>query len=240
MDTLGKKISKYRIKSNLSQSQLADLLFVSDKTISSWENDRTVPDLNTIFKISNIFKTSFYQLAMNEYSNLDNLELEVKLKVDELELNRILKIIKNDSVYLGEEQHNAIYYESTLRKFDKEYLRIRKENNVYVLNYKKNTDRNLCEEYETIVDNAENMSLILEHLNLVKKAEINKKRQKYLYKQKYEFSFDVVQDIGIFVEIEVKNLTSYEEEYNSLFKLLDELNININNIDNKRYLDYLK
>lgn len=240
MDTLGKKISKYRIKNNLSQSQLADMLFVSDKTISSWENDRTTPDLNTIFKMSNIFKTSFYQLAVNEYSNLDNLELEVKLKVDELESNRILKLIRNDSVYLGEEQHNAIYYESTLRKFDKEYLRIRKENNLYVLNYKRNTDRNLCEEYETIVDNAENMSLILEHLDLIKKAEINKKRQKYLYKQKYEFSFDAVQDIGIFVEVEVKNLISYEEEYNSLFKLLDELNININNIDNKRYLDYLR
>ena len=240
METLGKRISKYRIKNNLSQTQLADLLFVSDKTISSWENDRTTPDLNTIFKMANIFKTSFYQLSMTEYSNLDNLELEVKLKVDGQESNRILKLIKNKSVYLGEEQHDAVYYESSLRKFDNEYLRIRKENNVYVLNYKKNTDRNLCEEYETIVDNAENMSLILEHLDLIKKAEINKKRQKYLYKQKYEFSFDTVQDIGVFVEIEVKNLTSYEEEYNSLFKLLDELNININKINNKRYLDYLK
>jgi predicted adenylyl cyclase CyaB len=240
MDTLGKKISKYRIKNNLSQSQLADLLFVSDKTISSWENDRTTPDLNTIFKISNILKISFYQLAMNEYSNLDNLELEVKLKVDKFESDRILRLIRNDSVYLGEEHHNAVYYESSLRKFDNEYLRIRKENNVYVLNYKKSTDRNLCEEYETIIDNAENMGLILEHLDLIKKAEINKTRQKYLYKQKYEFSFDTVKDIGIFVEIEVKNLTSYEEEYNALFKLLDELNIDINNVDNKRYLDFLQ
>ena len=240
MDTLGKRISKYRIKNNLSQSQLADLLFVSDKTISSWENDRTLPDLNTIFKLANIFKTSFYQLSMNEYSNLDNLELEVKLKVDETESNRILKLIKKDSVYLGEEKHNAIYYESTLRKFDKEYLRIRKENNIYVLNYKKNSDKSLCEEYETIIDNAENMNLILEHLNMIKIAEINKTRRKYLYKQKYEFSFDIVQNIGIFVEIEVKNLTSYEEEYNSLFELLNEYNIDINKIDNKRYLDYLK
>ncbi len=84
------------------------------------------------------------------------------------------------------------------------------------------------------------MGLILEHLDLIKKAEINKTRQKYLYKQKYEFSFDTVKDIGIFVEIEVKNLTSYEEEYNALFKLLDELNIDINNVDNKRYLDFLQ
>ncbi len=239
METLGKRISRYRRKNNLSQSELGDLLYVSDKTISSWENDRTTPDLNTIFKLATIFKTSFYQLSMNEYSNLDNLELEIKLKVDDLELKRILGLIKKDSVYLGEEQHNAIYYESSLRKFDKEYLRIRKENNVYVLNYKKVTDKNLCEEYETIIDNAKNMALILEHLNLVKKAEVNKVRQKYLYKQKYEFSFDIVQDIGCFVEIEVKDLTSYEEEYNEIFRLLNELNIDINKINDKRYLDYM-
>ena len=240
MDTLGRRISKYRIKNNMSQSQLADLLYVSDKTISSWENDRTIPDLNTIFKLANIFKTSFYQLSMNEYSNLDNLELEIKLKVDEMESNRILGLIKKDSLYLGEEEHNATYYESTLRKFDKEYLRIRKENNVYVLNYKKTADENLCEEFETIIDNAENMGLILEHLDLIKKAEINKIRHKYLYKEKYEFSFDTVQGIGTFVEIEVKNLISYEEEYNALFRLLGEFKIDINKIDNKRYLDYLK
>ena len=240
MDTLGSRISKYRIKNKLSQSQLGDLLFVSDKTVSSWEKDRTTPTLDIIFKMSNIFKTSFYQLSMNEYSNIDNLELEIKLKIDEYESNRILKLIKKDSIYLGDEEHNAVYYTSTLRDFKDEYLRIRKENNIYVLNYKKNTDKNLCEEFETIVDNADNMNSILEHLDFKKKAEINKHRKKYLYKNKYEFAFDTVENIGIFVEIEVKNLTSYEEEYNKLFKLLDELNIDINKIDNKRYLDYLE
>ena len=240
MDTLGSRISKYRIKNKLSQSQLGDLLFVSDKTISSWENDRTVPDLDTLFKLANIFKTSFYQLSMNEYSNLDNLELEIKLKVDEYESKRILGLIKKDSIYLGEEKHSAIYYKPTLRDFDNEYLRIRKENNIYILNYKKNKDKSICEEYETIIDNADNMDTILKHLNLTKKGEINKVRQKYLYKNKYEFSFDTVKDIGIFVEIEVKNLTSYEEEYNNLFELLNEFKIDINNINNKRYIDYLE
>ena len=150
------------------------------------------------------------------------------------------ELIKKDSIYLGEEKHNAIYYEPTLRKFDNEYLRIRKENNKYILNYKRNSDKNLCEEIETIVDNAENMNLILEHLDMIKIAEINKTRQKYLYRQKYEFSFDTVENVGNFVEIEVKDLTSYEEEYNALFELLNKYNIDIKNISNKRYLDYLR
>ena len=107
METLGKRISKYRRQNNLSQSELGCLLYVSDKTISSWENDRTTPDLNNIFKLATIFKTSFYQLSMNEFSNLDNLELEVKINVDDLESKRIQGLIKKDSIYLGEEQHNS-------------------------------------------------------------------------------------------------------------------------------------
>lgn len=239
MESLGNKIQKYRIKSNLSQSKLGELLSVSDKTISSWENDRTIPDLDLLFKMANIFNISFYLLALDEYSNSNNLELEVKLKVSEWESDRILNLIKKDSIYLGKEKHSAIYYESKLRKFNKEYLRIRKENNVYVLNYKKTTDKNLCEEYETIVDNATNLSLILEHIDLQIKGEINKTREKYLYKNKYEVSFDEVENIGRFVEIEVKKYTSYEEEYNELFKLLNDLHIDLKSIDKKRYIDYL-
>lgn len=239
MESLGKKIQKYRIKSNLSQSKLGELLSVSDKTISSWENDRTIPDLDLLFKMANIFNISFYLLALDEYSNSNNLELEVKLKVSEWESDRILNLIKKDSIYLGKEKHSAIYYESKLRKFNKEYLRIRKENNVYVLNYKKTTDKNLCEEYETIVDNATNLALILEHIDLQIKGEINKTREKYLYKNKYEVSFDEVENIGRFVEIEVKKYTSYEEEYNELFKLLNDLHIDLKSIDKKRYIDYL-
>lgn len=239
MESLGNKIQKYRIKSNLSQSKLGELLSVSDKTISSWENDRTIPDLDLLFKMANIFNISFYLLALDEYSNSNNLELEVKVKVSEWESNRILNLIKKDSIYLGKEKHSAIYYESKLRKFNKEYLRIRKENNVYVLNYKKTTDKNLCEEYETIVDNATNLSLILEHIDLQIKGEINKTREKYLYKNKYEISFDEVENIGRFVEIEVKKYTSYEEEYNELFKLLNDLHIDLKSIDKKRYIDYL-
>ena len=239
MESLGNKIQKYRIKSNLSQSKLGELLSVSDKTVSSWENDRTIPDLDLLFKMANIFNISFYLLALDEYSNSNNLELEVKLKVSEWESDRILNLIKKDSIYLGKEKHSAIYYESKLRKFNKEYLRIRKENNVYVLNYKKTTDKNLCEEYETIVDNATNLSLILEHIDLQIKGKINKTREKYLYKNKYEVSFDEVENIGRFVEIEVKKYTSYEEEYNELFKLLNDLHIDLKSIDKKRYIDYL-
>lgn len=48
MLTIGEKIKKIRILNNLTQYELAEMLFVSEKTISSWENNRTIPDLNMI------------------------------------------------------------------------------------------------------------------------------------------------------------------------------------------------
>ena len=59
MKSLGEKIKNIRISNNLKQSELADILHISEKTISSWENDRTTPDLNMIYKISNYFKKKF-------------------------------------------------------------------------------------------------------------------------------------------------------------------------------------
>ena len=104
MNNIGEKIKKQRILNNISQQELADLLFVSNKTISSWENGRTVPDINTLFKISNILKISFYELAYgNVYNNLDNIELEVKIKVDENEWDRVINIVKNNSDFIKEE-----------------------------------------------------------------------------------------------------------------------------------------
>ena len=240
MNSLGKKIKELRINNKLSQSELADILNVSDKTISSWENDRTIPDINLIFKLSNIFKTSFYSLVYSEYCNINDMELEVKLKVSMDEWNRILNIIKSKSIYLGEELQYATYFQPKFRKFENEWLRIRCENGKYVLNYKKKIDKNCCNEYETLIDNADNLEKILTCLNMEKIGVIDKKRNKYLYKDKYELSFDDVKDIGMFVEIEVKQMTSsYEVEYDNLINLLNELKIDLNLINNKRYPDYL-
>ena len=43
MLTIGEKIKKIRILNNLTQYELAEMLFVSEKTISSWENIRCIP-----------------------------------------------------------------------------------------------------------------------------------------------------------------------------------------------------
>ena len=62
--TVGKRIAKLRKERKLSQKELASLLFVADKTISSWEIDRTEPSLEMLVKLSDVFGCSMSFLML--------------------------------------------------------------------------------------------------------------------------------------------------------------------------------
>ena len=203
MTNLGEKIKNIRIANNLKQSELAKMLFVSEKTISSWENNRTVPDLNMIYKISDYFKKSFYCLINDELDTENTNEIEIKLKVNEEEYSRILNIIKNNSVNKRNVNQIDTYYTLTNKKLNQEWLRIRNENGKYIFNYKKKIDNSHYEKYDVLIDNFNNLNIILNTLGSKQIGTINKNRTIYIYKDKYEFSFDIVKDIGIFIEIEL-------------------------------------
>ncbi|HEM5684483.1 TPA: helix-turn-helix transcriptional regulator [Streptococcus suis] len=56
--TIGKTIKQLRLTHNLSQEALAEQLGVSRQTISNWENDRTVPALDYMKKLSEEYQLS--------------------------------------------------------------------------------------------------------------------------------------------------------------------------------------
>ena len=53
--SVGKFISALRQAKGLTQKQLGDMLYVSNKTVSRWERDECLPDLNLIPAIAEIF-----------------------------------------------------------------------------------------------------------------------------------------------------------------------------------------
>lgn len=55
---IGKKIRKERIKRNLTQDDLAEILFVTRQAISKWENGKTLPDYESLLNLSNLFTIS--------------------------------------------------------------------------------------------------------------------------------------------------------------------------------------
>lgn len=234
---IGKNIKELRIKNNLTQFELGNKLFVSDKTISSWESGRTYPDITMLIELCNVLKTNILFLISG--SNSNDTELEIKLKVDKIESERILNLIKKDSVFLKEEIQNATYYKPFHRNMNNEWLRIRKENKNVILNYKKK-ENEIIKEYEVNIDNENNLKTIFNNLDFSEVVKVNKKRISYLYNDKYEISFDDVENLGLYIEFELKKYEKeYVDEYQDLIEFLYNLNVNINNIETKRYPDLM-
>ncbi|MBR3694047.1 MAG: helix-turn-helix transcriptional regulator [Erysipelotrichales bacterium] len=61
--SLGETIYTMRQAKNLSQEDLAVMLNVSRQSVSKWENNSAVPDLEKIVKLSEIFEVSLDQLV---------------------------------------------------------------------------------------------------------------------------------------------------------------------------------
>ncbi len=65
---IGKRIREVRLERKLSQNQMADLLSVSQDTISLWENGKSVPTAEYLIEISKNFNVSTdYILCLADY-----------------------------------------------------------------------------------------------------------------------------------------------------------------------------
>ena len=56
--SIGTRIRELRKKNHLTQLELSSLLYVTDKTVSSWESDRTEPSLETLIQLSEVLDSS--------------------------------------------------------------------------------------------------------------------------------------------------------------------------------------
>ncbi len=64
--SLGETIYRLRTEKNLSQGDLAEMLEVSRQSVSKWENNSAVPDLEKIIRLSEIFEMSLDELVKGE------------------------------------------------------------------------------------------------------------------------------------------------------------------------------
>ncbi len=230
---IGEKIKKLRIENNLKQLDLANALFLSEKTISSWENNRTIPDLNMIYKLSNIFKSSFIYLIDDSLVNDVKDELCIRLKLSDYDYNNIYKKIEqksNNKKYI----HQIDNYYKTNNQ-DKEFLRLRNEDGKCILNYKEKINDSSFKNNQVQIDNYDIMSNILNKLNFTIIGIIEKDRISFEINE-FIINFDDVYNIGKFIEIKLLN----DNDYEKIINLLNELNINYNMINMKKYIDYIK
>lgn len=64
--SLGTNISRLRAEKRLSQGDLADILNVSRQSVSKWETNSSVPDLDKLVKLSRVFDVTLDQLVTGE------------------------------------------------------------------------------------------------------------------------------------------------------------------------------
>lgn len=64
--SLGTNISRLRAEKRLSQGDLADILNVSRQSVSKWETDGSVPDLDKLVKLSRVFDVTLDELVTGE------------------------------------------------------------------------------------------------------------------------------------------------------------------------------
>ncbi len=72
---ISKNLKRLRSDKGITQEQLAEMLFISRQSVSSWENDRTQPDIQMLGKLSEIFGVSIEELI---YGKKHNITLETQ------------------------------------------------------------------------------------------------------------------------------------------------------------------
>ena len=95
---IGKFIAECRKKNNLTQSQLAERLNITDRAISKWENGKSMPDSGIMLDLCSELKISVNDLLSGEVVEMknynDNLEKNLIEMVKEKEKadRRLLKV----------------------------------------------------------------------------------------------------------------------------------------------------
>lgn len=64
--SIGKELRHIREKAGLTQAELAEHCHVTRQTVSSWENEKSYPDLQTLINISNDFGVSLDTLLKGD------------------------------------------------------------------------------------------------------------------------------------------------------------------------------
>lgn len=89
-DIISKNITYLRKKNKLTQSELADKLFYSNKAISKWERGDSLPDAEMLKKIADLFNVPVSYL-FEEHENDDDLNKEIDNEIKKREIK--IKII---------------------------------------------------------------------------------------------------------------------------------------------------
>lgn len=81
---LGSQIKRHRTERGLSQDDLATKIYVSRQTVSSWENDKTYPDVESLLLLSVLFDVTVDELIKGDVEAMKEAIEQDRRKMDKL------------------------------------------------------------------------------------------------------------------------------------------------------------
>jgi len=93
---IGGKIKKSRTDTKITQEQAAQALGISRQTISNWENERSYPDIVSVFKMSDLYSVSLDYLLKGEgpmKDYLDYIEESTNTVKSKTRLSKLLLVL---------------------------------------------------------------------------------------------------------------------------------------------------
>lgn len=78
--SLGNNINFLRKQKRLTQEQLADQMNVTRQTVSRWESDEVVPELNKLVEMCSVFSCKLDELVRENMSSKDEVYSEVQIR----------------------------------------------------------------------------------------------------------------------------------------------------------------
>lgn len=75
--TIGEKLKMARNDKAMTQEQVAEEIMVSRQTISNWENGKSLPDIISVIKISDLYSISLDELLKGDQKMAKKIEVDM-------------------------------------------------------------------------------------------------------------------------------------------------------------------
>ncbi len=80
---IGDKIKTAREENKLTQTQAAENLMVSRQTVSNWENGKSLPDIISVIRMSELYKISLDELLKGDQTMMEKIEKDAEARKTE-------------------------------------------------------------------------------------------------------------------------------------------------------------
>lgn len=140
---------------------------------------------------------------------MDNIEIEIQVNIENSK--PLIEFLEKNADFKSENRQIDEYFSPAHRNFTevrpvKEWLRLRDSGGKHFINYKNwhydgSGKSHYCDEYETKIEDLNQLKKILDVLNFKPIVKVDKLRKIWIYKD-YEVAIDSVKGLTDFVEIE--------------------------------------